>query len=387
MATTETTTIGWGSRLGSSIKGIVTGLVLFVVGFPLLFWNEGNTIKTRKALEEGEGACVSLESNQTVDPEMNGKLVHVSGRAETEEVLSDAIFGVSDKAIRLERVVEMYQWREDSRTTEKKNVGGSVTQTTTYSYRQVWTDEVLDSSDYHEAGHDNPGVKEFENERQQAAFVSFGAFTLAPEQISRIGGAQAFVFPQGYTCAVDRVTVQGNYIYVPNSETRLNEKNNRNVVAQPRIGDMRVSFRIVRPHDISIVAVQNGDTFGAYVAKNGKKVSLLSDGVKSREEMFADAQSANTFMCWILRLVGFLLMLFGIKAVLKPISVLGDVLPFVGDILEIGIGIVAFAIAAPCALVTIAIAWLFYRPLVAIPLLVAAVAIIVWARSKRKKKE
>ena len=68
MSVTETERISWGSRLGSSFKGILFGLVLFVAGFPFLFWNEGNAVRTRKALDEGEGACVSVPSNAAVDP-------------------------------------------------------------------------------------------------------------------------------------------------------------------------------------------------------------------------------------------------------------------------------------------------------------------------------
>ena len=49
MAVTETTTESWGSRLGNSIKGVIVGLGLFVLGFPVLFWNEGNSVKTAKS--------------------------------------------------------------------------------------------------------------------------------------------------------------------------------------------------------------------------------------------------------------------------------------------------------------------------------------------------
>ena len=86
MAVTETTTESWGSRLGSSIRGVLVGGALFIAGFPVLFWNEGNSVKTAKAIDEGEGACISLESNANVDPEMNGKLVHMSGKADTKDV-------------------------------------------------------------------------------------------------------------------------------------------------------------------------------------------------------------------------------------------------------------------------------------------------------------
>ena len=179
MAVTETTTESWGSRLGGSLKGVIVGAAMFIAGFPLLFWNEGNSVKTAKAIDEGEGACIAVESNATVDQEMNGKLVHMTGRADTADILSDATFGISAKAIRLERKVEMYQWLEESQTSEKKKLGGSVEKTTTYTYKKDWVDHAVDSSGFKESGHENPSAMEFSSEEWLASSVSFGAFRLS----------------------------------------------------------------------------------------------------------------------------------------------------------------------------------------------------------------
>ena len=205
MAVTETTTESWTSRLGGTVKGVVVGLGLFILGFPVLFWNEGNSVKTAKALDEGEGACISVESNAKIDAEMEGQLVHMTGRADTEDVLSDEQFGVSEKAIALCRKTEMFQWKENSKTTEKKNLGGSVTKTTTYTYEQVWSSSAIDSSSFKEPGHDNPGVIEFPSEEKRAANVTFGAFRLNERQIARIGSEQAYQFPTGFVSRVERV--------------------------------------------------------------------------------------------------------------------------------------------------------------------------------------
>ena len=384
MAVTETTTISWGSRLGSSIKGIIAGLALFIFGFPVLFWNEGNSVKTAKAIDEGEGACVALESNETVDPEMNGRLVHLAGRADTKDVLADDAFGVAETAIRLSRSVEMYQWVEDSDTKEKKKLGGGVERTTTYTYRKDWSSELIDSSGFKEQGHDNPAAMEFQSEEKVAANVTFGAFRLSEPQISRIGSSQALKFPAGFTCRVDRVQMQGQTILVPNAETRGNPLNKRDVLSQPRIGDMRVTFRVIYPHDISLIAKQRGDTFVDYTAKNGKKLNYLRDGIADAAEMFESARSGNSFFTWVVRLVGFLMMFFGLSMVLKPLSVLADVLPILGDIVEMGTGLVAGLVALVCALVTIAVAWLFYRPVIAVVILAAAAA-LVWKLMQRRK--
>lgn len=384
MAVTETTTESWGSRLGNSIKGVLLGGLLFIAGFPVLFWNEGNSVKTAKAIDEGEGACVSVESNATVDPGMNGKLVHLSGKADTADVLADDVFGVTAKAIRLERKVEMYQWMEESSTTEKKNLGGSVTKTTTYKYKQGWSSSAIDSSGFKEAGHENPGVIEFPSEEKLAANVSFGAFRLSENQIGRIGSAQAYAFPTDFVCKVSRVQMQGGTIYVPNAATRGNALNNRDVATQTRIGDMRVTFRVVYPHDISVIAKQHGDTFIDYTAKNGKKLNYLADGLKDAAAMFETARSNNAIMTWLIRLGGFLLMYFGLSMVFKPLSVLADVLPILGDIVGVGTGLVAGLVSLVCALVTIAIAWLFYRPVLGMALLAVA-GFFAWKLVQKRK--
>jgi len=52
---------------------------------------------------------------------LDGRLVHVSGNATTEEVLRDGQFDIGRKALRLERQVEMFQRveRKESRTRDK----------------------------------------------------------------------------------------------------------------------------------------------------------------------------------------------------------------------------------------------------------------------------
>ena len=387
MAVTETTTESWGSRIGSSLRGVIFGLALFVAGFPVLFWNEGRAVATAKAIDEGEGACISLDSNAQIDPEMNGKLVHLTGKADTKDVLTDDTFGVSATAIHLERRVEMYQWVEESDTKETKKLGGKVEKTTTYTYKKEWRSTAIDSSGFKEQGHDNPGSMEFEAEDKYAANVTFGAFKLNEKQIKRIGAAQTYVFPASFTCRVDRVKVQGGTIYVPEAKTRNNPLNNRDVVAMPRIGDTRVTFRVVYPHDISLIAKQHGDTFVDYTAKNGRKLSYLKDGIEDAAAMFASARSTNKILTWLGRIGGFLLMFFGLGMVLKPLSVLADVLPILGDIVGIGTGFVAGVISLVCSLVTIAIAWLFYRPVLGVALLVCAGGLTFWLVKKRKEKK
>jgi len=375
MAVTETETVSYGSRIGDSFKGMLPGILMFIGAFPLLFWNEGRAVKTARALDEGQGVVIEVESNKTVDPEYDGKLVHMTGKADTAEILQDATFGVTGNCIRLERKVEIYQWVEHSKTTEKKNLGGSVTKTTTYTYSLEWCDEPMSSGGYKEPGHDNPpGGMEFQSETWQAETVTFGAFQLNEHQVERIRDDKAYVLPGSFTSRVDRVQVAGNVIYVPEKATRGNPLNNRDVQSQTRPGDMRVSYRIVRPHNVSIVAKQRGESFVPFTSKKGGgyKVDLIQDGVADSDEMFETARTGNAVLTWFLRILGWFLMCAGLKKFLAPISTLGDVLPLLGDFLEVGLGLVAGVLALVCALVTIAVAWLFYRPILAVILLALA---------------
>ena len=68
------------------------------------------------------------------------------------------------------------------------------------------------------------------------------------------------------------------------------------------------------------------------------------------------------------------MMFFGFSAIFRPLSVIADVLPIAGTIVGAGTGLVALLLTIPISLVIIAIAWIFYRPLVGIPLVIVAIA-------------
>ena len=83
MAYQETTTVGYGSRVGNSFRVIGSGFLLFLAGTALLWWNEGRAVKTDKMLNEAESKTEELPSIDRIDPEMDGKLVYATGFANT----------------------------------------------------------------------------------------------------------------------------------------------------------------------------------------------------------------------------------------------------------------------------------------------------------------
>ncbi len=155
--------------------------------------------------------------------------------------------------------------------------------------------------------------------------------------------------------------------------------------AMPEIGDLRVSFEYVPNGTVSVIAGQKDDQLIEWQSKNGT-VILLKPGIVSQEQMFMDAQKANKMMGWILRGIGLFVMFMGFNMIFKPLSVLADVIPFLGNLVGGATGIVAFILALSISCLTIGIAWLYYRPMIGIPLVVASVVLFIWSFSFGKKK-
>ena len=375
----ETSSTGWFSRIRESIKGIVIGLILFVVSFPVLWFNEGNSAETVAGLKQLAMEAVTVESN-SVNPAFEGKPVHMIGRAETEELIRDGRFGVTANAIKLIREVTMYQWKENQETEKQKKLGGGEEKITTYSYEQVWSAEPINSSEFNDKGraeHENPPMP-YRSETTQAKDVSLGAFKLSPFLVVQMNDQDPFALDaeqRGKLPADMRTTVKddGPGYYKGDS-------------GNPQIGDIRINFQVVKPDTVSIIAAQIGSTFEKYLAKNGKSFGLLEMGERNKESVVQVARDKNTTRTWMVRFGGWLAMFVGLTMLFKPLSVLGDVVPIVGDIVGVGTGILSAIISAALSLMTIAVAWIVYRPLIGIPLAVVAVGFIVFAVMKIGKQ-
>jgi hypothetical protein len=362
---TEVTTESYVDRLGSAFKGIAFGFLLFIIAFPLLFWNEGRAVKRYQTLEEGEGAVISVIAD-TINPQHEGELIHVTGLATTEETLEDPVFGVAAPGLQLIRNVSMYQWREKKESTTKKNVSGSTTTETIYTYTKTWSEATLDSSRFrHQAGHENPDSMAYQSQRFVAQAASLGAFRLPPHLLEKIDNSQALPINMDTLPPHLRAQPFGGGFYLGQNPSA------------PQIGDIKITFQKVPPTKISLIAKQVNDSFAPYSTQAGGDLLLLKTGRYSADEMFQQEQRANALLTWLLRGVGFFIMALGLSLVLKPLSVFADVLPFLGNLVGTMTGIVSAILAAVCSLTTIAIAWLFYRPALGLCLLGVAAACLI----------
>jgi hypothetical protein len=353
---TETTTKSWGSRLGESIKGVLFGLVLIVGSSIFLFWNEGRAVQTQRSLTEGASLVVPVDPAR-VDPANDGKLVHLSGDLKPGAPLTDPDFTVSATALRLVRTVEMYQWKEETKTETRKNVGGSEETVTTYEYTRVWSETRNDSSRFkRQDGHINPQMQ-YRAASYSSRDATLGAFRPGTNVIDRLPASENVPLDPSLAAKLagrvkGPVHVADGRIYVGESPS------------QPRIGDLRISFQLAPAGPTSIIGQQAGTGFADYQTQAGDRLLMVRPGTLSAADMFAAAQRENRILTWILRFAGVFAMFIGFMMVLAPLVVVADVVPFIGNILSAGSAIVSLVLTAIVASVVIAVAWFWYRPLV-----------------------
>lgn len=450
MVTEVVENVGFFDRMKDACAGVVIGLALVVMIPIVQIWNESryvneaDRINLAESTLKSEGADVKPDK---VDSANEGKLIHTSGTATTDAVLKDDRFGLSINAFRLSRSVEMYQWQEDVKTTNKGKKK-------TYTYKQVWSSSHINSSSFKDQnGHQNPGGMPFESESWSATSGKLGAFTLSDAETSAIGGrtpldmAKATLagMPAGTsgntnangnatantndnatantTPPADDTTcpecgkklksaqglkdhykaVHGKELPAAGTATNTNANTNTNQGQgaassggpagfkkqpngfyqgadpnSPKVGDVKVAFSYAPPsQEISIIAQQVGNGFGEMPLGKYDPWHQVVTGIKTAAEMFEMKRSANTMVLWLIRIGGFVLIAVGFGLIFKPVAVMGNVIPILGTLVEVGLGFVGFGLAAVVSFIAIAIGWIFARPVIGIILLLIGIGIFV----------
>ncbi|HEX8471548.1 MAG TPA: TMEM43 family protein [Brevundimonas sp.] len=424
---TRTTSTSWFSRIGGAFTGVLIGFILIIACIGGLFWNEGRAIKTEKGLTEGAAVVIEIQPGEVVAAN-DQKLVHVSGPAVVTAPLEDTDFGVTATGLHLARKVEMYQWKEASKSESRTRLGGGEETVTTYTYTKEWASSANDSSQFAEPnGHQNP---EFDIQAADilAQDATLGAFKLEDNVVGQVGGETALRLTPADLETVDAAVGDiGRYVSISQNRIMLTERRptvvapsatsddeeaatdetvtdetnddatnettvpTQTVTPAASIGDVRVSYDLTPAGPISVVARQNGEGFLPYYAKNGEEFLLVDNGDKPASDMFKGAQDANQIMTWIIRVVGLVLLIAGFGLLMAPLGVLADVLPLAGTIVRMGTGLIAFALGMLIGTVTIALAWIVFRPLIGIAILVVGGGIAFsayrLARGKGKKAE
>lgn len=349
-------------------SGLLGGLILLVAGVAILWSNEGRAVKTQSAISEASKSYIQVKSD-TIDSKNEGKLVATKGKLniDSSDELKDDIFGIKEKAVKMKRTVEMYQWEEKCTEEDEK---------TKCEYSKVWNDSIIDSSEFTESGHTNPSDMLYESEEYIADNVKLGAFTLPNELIGSLKydktkGNDALT--QEYNNSKENIKVEGKYL------TNVNE--------EPQIGDIRISYQYTTVKDASVIAVQTDNTFEAFTSKKGKDIYKIVEGNKTGAQILEDMTQSNKNLKWFLRILGTVLIIAAFSSMFSFITLLANKVPVLGNIVSGATSIVSTILGLGLSLIIIAIAWFRFRPILSIVLIAVVIALIVFLRMYQPKKE
>ncbi len=352
-----------------SLKGTVGGVALLIASFPILFQNEGCAVDIAKGLEEGAGLVVSIDATKDISS-YNGKLIHASGDAKAGAKIADSEFGVETNGLVLTRKVEMYQWEETSKEDKDKNK--------TYSYKKDWSSSEINSGNFDQPnGHTNPSMP-YETKTVRPSSITMGNLNFSDALIDSISPNEDLSYDQADKNALkakfgSRVTVRDGEIYIGANP------------ASPEVGDLKISHRVALEGKASIIGALKGGTVNSYTTKRNTTILMFDFGEKEAATMFQEAQDANVLRTWAVRIFGFFAMFMGFRLLFGPIAAAGGWIPILGGILEMGVSIVAGILAFSLSFMTISIAWIFFRPVLGISLLLLGIGAFVYLYIQKGK--
>ena len=408
MAFTETRTTGYGSRLGNSCMGIPMGIILFLVATALLWWNEGRAVHRAQDIKQVAKTAQSIGDISNANTSLDGQLIHTTGTASTEDILSDDLFGIKTNALAIVRSAEYYQWKENEKHETKDKLGGKQEEIITYTYERDWTADPINSSRFKDPDYQNVNnvIWEIEDMRVIASNVSFGTYILPELFISDIVSKQSDnvsplmisadnpalkqlnenvmkalgdnVRPEAAQVkdSLAYVHVFGNQVYIGFNPST------------PSIGDIRLTFEQLAPScNISLIAVPTNGTFTTFQAKHDANEYELRVGTWTLDQMIKQANDENATLTWILRILGVIIVIAALKMIFGILVTILKLVPFLASIMNLGVSLVCGVLGFVWSLIVIAIAWIFYRPLLGIALLVIAAGLVYWLVIKGKKQQ
>ncbi|MDR1694438.1 MAG: TMEM43 family protein [Lactobacillaceae bacterium] len=260
----------------------IIGIMLFIPSLLLLFgvlftyFNEGGAYKM--AL----GETVSVSSSK-IDQLHDGKLVHIVGEAQTNNVLEDDIFPVFTKSLTLTRNVEMYQWYKSG--------------TRRFSYSKKWFSYPI---------HNmipvfiNP-LFPFFSQTKYADDITIGSFKMSSADAKDFFDKR--LFPRNKYMLNHSQTPAGYYV-------SNNIYHTIDDIQKPKIGDLIVEFLHIPVGTMTIIGEQRGEYIIPHKTKYGN-IALAAQGVYSFQEILTSKLKTNDIVIWAALGSGIIMLLLG----------------------------------------------------------------------------
>jgi len=350
---TEVVSRNWWQNFINSFGGVALGIILFLLSFVVLWINEGRVDLSKVVLKQSIPITAA-----TPVAEVEGKFVSLTGLMETESTVGDPGYLKAGPYIRLDRIVEMYGWEEQKKSETKDKLGGGSETITTYNYVKKWLTSPKSSVEFrYPEGHYNPPMR-IKSATFYAPQAKIGSFRFDPSQIELPSASPLALSSENVLEGQARL--EEGYLFLGSG-----------ALASPQVGDLRISYRAV-PSGIKVTAfgkVETGELV-PYYYKGKERIFRVLAG--TRDEAVATLAGEYKTMLWVMRILGFVMMWFGLFLFFGPLTEVLDVLPFLGKASRFMVAVVTFPVALILSILTILISMIFHN----IWLLVIAVALV-----------
>lgn len=353
-------------KRGGGFAAVVIGIILIIVCTILLFKNEGRAVNRAKALGNIEDAMKISSSNLEVE---DGTMILIADYVRGNDVLEDEVFGVKapKDSIKMKKDVSMYQWVETSTTKNDE---------TTYLYSKEWSLNLQSSANFHEIdGHQNPASMDYDSEKYVSEIVMIGEYKISKPFVNKMGGWLELEIEASNVS--DRMAVTGNTIFI--------SLNGKTTYSNPGIGDYLITYQYIPKSEYTMLGAKKENQLITYMTKNGD-LEEVAPGILSKEGLQEEKTSENTTKTWIYRVALIIGMIIGNAMIASPITKSLNFIPFLGNIVNAGIGFMGLVVGLSWGLIVIAIGWVVYRPLIGIGLLALVGVLIFLAVKKGSKK-
>eukprot|EP01060_Flectonema_neradi_P006105 TRINITY_DN14086_c0_g1_i1.p1 TRINITY_DN14086_c0_g1~~TRINITY_DN14086_c0_g1_i1.p1 ORF type:complete len:457 (+),score=81.94 TRINITY_DN14086_c0_g1_i1:62-1432(+) len=406
-STTVTTRKSWFERVMDSFVAAAIGFGMFFFTFAILTANEGALVTRLRSIDRLE------EDLRSTDPELGTRLFYTTDTV-IGGSLSDTTFGVSTKALRIRRLVEMYQYHEETSTkTVKDTVGGGETTETTYTLKTGWFDyqQSLSGNAEGTPAGGNPSFPTLSGElvmsRDFTCPLTISGHKLSDSQISQISQWVPLRCeppgPESISVAHSTHLHDQCSVYLPSAASSYGTFG-ESAPGLANIGDVRIKWEVVKEGTYTVLCGQEGTQLRGYrvpgvseyrlpllcypctcgigawiinmLTSTVNVIDVIRAGTHSSDDIVVSLRKEANFASWLLRVIGFFLFFISMMLILSPLPTILDIIGFVGDVARFGTTLISIAMASILTPLVIAVCWVAYRPLIAMYL--AIPPFVVW---------
>lgn len=270
----------------------IVGVLLILCSMLLIGYSEYNIIKVLMNRDSLNNKTIEVKST-IVDKNNNDKLVFMNGYLILNKDLEDKDFNVKVRTSKLERIVEIYQYKE---TKEDDEI---------YSYETDWYNELIDSSKFNNSEYKNPSDIKYKSEVYYND-VFLGAFKLNNKEIDDLGLNSRYLDLDSEFASKNGFNISNEY-YTTSKDIDF-----------PEVGDIRISFRYNNSNSASVIAKQSNNMFEDYKLNN-TLINKIYNEKLTKEEVIDSIYPLKIVLYVTMIVLSLILSIVGFKLINKKI--------------------------------------------------------------------